>query len=323
VSTQAFVFETFDLDEARELCRSFYYPVTMNVVGRSNEFRYALKIAQFGAAIVGSAANGGDLAISSGDLETSYHVNVPESGQVESEHRGRMVIADPRWAAVYQPIGENRWRRWSAESRLFTVKIDRIALESHLQAALGRPIRTPLDLAPSLDVSRGMGRSWAAMVRHLVEQIGYEDSVVNHPLVTDRVGELLIAGLLLAVDHPYREELSRPAIPCRPRSVKRAIDAMEADPAYPFSAAELARAASISVRALQEGFRRHTGMSPTGYLRQVRLARVHEELCVLDAAYVTVADVAHRWGFVHLGRFAASYRRRYGVAPSVTLRGHR
>jgi AraC-like DNA-binding protein len=322
VSAHSFVFETSDLDEARELCRSFYYPIAMDVVGRSDAFRYSLKVGQFGPATVGEAANGGDLTLSCGDLD-AYHVNLPMSGQIESEHRGRTVLAAPGWGVVYQPVGESRMRRWSAECRQFTVKIDRIALESHLQATLGRAIRTPLDLAPSLDASRGMGRSWLFMVQHLVDQLGRQDSLVNHPLVTDRIGDLVMAGLLLAVDHPYRDELHRPAVACRPRPVKRAIDAMEADPAYPFSAAELARAASISVRALQEGFRRHTGMSPIGYLRQVRLARVHEELCGANAAYVTVADVAHRWGFVHLGRFAASYRRRYGETPSATLRGRR
>jgi AraC-like DNA-binding protein len=321
VSSHSFVFETSDLDEARELCRSFYYPVSMDVVGRLNAFRYSLKVGQFGPATVGEAANGGDLTLSCGDLETAYHVNMPTSGEIESEHRGRTVLADPHWGAVYQPVGESRMRRWRAETSQLTVKIERIALETHLQATLGRPIRTPLDLAPSLDVSRGMGRSWLSLVQHLVSQLGHQDSLVNHPLVTDRIGDLVMAGLLLAVEHPYRDELSRPAVACRPRPVKRAIDAMEADPAYPFTAAELARAASISVRALQEGFRRHTGMSPIGYLRQVRLARVHEDLCGADPMGVTVADVAHRWGFVHLGRFAASYRRRYGQTPSATLRG--
>ncbi|WP_278258467.1 helix-turn-helix domain-containing protein [Nocardioides convexus] len=34
----------------------------------------------------------------------------------------------------------------------------------------------------------------------------------------------------------------------------------------------------------------------------------------------TVGEAASRWGFTHLGRFAAAYRGRYGVAPSDTLR---
>ena len=34
----------------------------------------------------------------------------------------------------------------------------------------------------------------------------------------------------------------------------------------------------------------------------------------------SVAAVAARWGFTHLGRFAIEYRRRFGVHPSQTLR---
>ncbi|WP_431934031.1 helix-turn-helix domain-containing protein [Nonomuraea jabiensis] len=35
----------------------------------------------------------------------------------------------------------------------------------------------------------------------------------------------------------------------------------------------------------------------------------------------TVTEVALRWGFTHLSRFASFYRETYGHAPSVTLRG--
>lgn len=34
----------------------------------------------------------------------------------------------------------------------------------------------------------------------------------------------------------------------------------------------------------------------------------------------TVTDVAVRWGFTHTGRFASSFRRKYGVLPSEVLR---
>jgi transcriptional regulator GlxA family with amidase domain len=56
------------------------------------------------------------------------------------------------------------------------------------------------------------------------------------------------------------------------------------------------------------------------YLQSVRLDRAHETLRDEDPARVTVAAVAHRTGFAHLGRFATAYRVRYGVSPSETLR---
>ena len=94
-------------------------------------------------------------------------------------------------------------------------------------------------------------------------------------------------------------------------------------PAHPFTVATLARSVGISARALQDGFRQHLGLSPLQYLRAVRLRAVRDELLALDAEdSTTVADVATRWGFTHLGRFAQYYRDRYGEPPSRTLRGH-
>jgi AraC-like DNA-binding protein len=50
---------------------------------------------------------------------------------------------------------------------------------------------------------------------------------------------------------------------------------------------------------------------------------VHEDLTGGDRAHrPTVAEVAYRWGFTHLGRFAHDYRSRYGELPSTTLRRH-
>jgi len=74
------------------------------------------------------------------------------------------------------------------------------------------------------------------------------------------------------------------------------------------------------VRVLQESFRRHVGMSPLTYLRRLRLDGVHGELSRSDPWHVSVSEVAYRWGFTHLGRFAGAYRKRYGEPPSQTLR---
>jgi AraC-like DNA-binding protein len=104
-----------------------------------------------------------------------------------------------------------------------------------------------------------------------------------------------------------------------PQRVERAIKIMEADPAAIIRMADLAHATNVSVRTLQAAFRQHTGASPMGYLRQLRLTRVHEDLLAADPRYDTVARIANRWGFPHLGRFAATYRAKYGYNPSSTL----
>ena len=58
---------------------------------------------------------------------------------------------------------------------------------------------------------------------------------------------------------------------------------------------------------------------PKQYLHARRLAGVRRELR-LAPSEVRVVDVANRWGFWHMGRFAADYRKQFGEQPSETLR---
>jgi AraC-like DNA-binding protein/DNA-binding CsgD family transcriptional regulator len=122
-------------------------------------------------------------------------------------------------------------------------------------------------------------------------------------------------------DHgpPLLRALEQPLPVLQPTPVKRAVEAIEAHADYPFTTRMLAQIAHVSVRTLQEAFRQHMGITPTGYLRQIRLARAHDDLRRADAGHITVARIAHRWGFTNLGQFAATYRARYGNSPSDTL----
>lgn len=79
----------------------------------------------------------------------------------------------------------------------------------------------------------------------------------------------------------------------------------------------LAKHAGVSLRTLTAGFRRHCGASPLSMLRDIRLDRAREQL--QDPQGSSVTDVAMRFGFGHLGRFASVYRARFGECPSTTL----
>jgi transcriptional regulator GlxA family with amidase domain len=181
-------------------------------------------------------------------------------------------------------------------------------------------LRGPLCLAPTLDVSRGRGRSWARLVRLLAHDAHNRDGLVSHPLIGPRLREDLVRGLLVATDHQYQDRLAQPDRIAGSKPVRRAVQAIHDAPESPYTLGQLAEVAGVSTRSLQEGFRRYVGTSPTAYLREVRLARAHEDLRRMDHAATSVAEVAHRWGFLHLGRFAAHYRAKYGVSPSRTLR---
>ena len=83
--------------------------------------------------------------------------------------------------------------------------------------------------------------------------------------------------------------------------------------------ADIAAAAGLSVRGLQDTFQRELGCSPMVYLRGIRLDRARTELRTLPPGTASVADIARRCGFRHMGRFAAACRKRFSEYPYQTL----
>ena len=80
---------------------------------------------------------------------------------------------------------------------------------------------------------------------------------------------------------------------------------------------QLARQSGASIRSLQNSFRQHLSATPNAYILQMRLSRVHTEL-LTGSGDESIEKIASRWGFGHMGYFAARYRAQYGQAPSDT-----
>ncbi len=82
--------------------------------------------------------------------------------------------------------------------------------------------------------------------------------------------------------------------------------------------ADLCEAAAISQRTLTRAFRAIHGTTPLRHLHSLRLAEARRAL--LSTASANVTQVAMRFGFRELGRFAVDYRAEFGESPSETLR---
>ncbi|MDP9797498.1 AraC-like DNA-binding protein [Catenuloplanes nepalensis] len=280
--------------------------------------RCRLRILRFGPVIMSDWESDEAVQVTAPDLD-DYNIGLAPAGRLFTEQRGIVTTATTLEGAVYRPGSPARaW--WRPDTHPVTVALAPGALEAELEALLGHPIRGPLQLSRRFDLTRGMGRSWGALAGLVHAELCAADGMIYRPMIAERLWHSMLGGLLLAVHHQYSDELNEPAAPSRPRAVKRAIDAMEADPSHPFSTATLAHVAGVSARSLQDGFRRHVGVTPMIYLQDLRLGRAHVELSTSAPGAITVSEVAHRWGFVHLGRFAAAYRRRFGLLPSEALR---
>ena len=84
--------------------------------------------------------------------------------------------------------------------------------------------------------------------------------------------------------------------------------------------AGLRGALGVSARTLARAFREIHATTPLRYLHGLRLAEARTALESADPA-TTVTEIATRFGFRELGRFAAEYRATFGEPPSQTLYG--
>ncbi len=95
------------------------------------------------------------------------------------------------------------------------------------------------------------------------------------------------------------------------------MDYIHSRPQAVFSVEELCSASASSMSTLERAFREHYGVSPSQYLIATRLGGVRKILLCSQETR-TIADIAADWGFWHMSKFAADYKRMFGELPSAT-----
>jgi AraC-like DNA-binding protein len=316
-------FRTRSPEEAIHLCETAFYPHRLSVLGPSNGFGLSLSVTQMGPITLGDITYDTDVALSFDEPRANYHVHVPLKGWLKSRHRGQQLTSTPAVATNYRPDAEVTVTHWPGGSRQLAVSIDQFVVDRALETLVDGPLDSPIAFEAALPLTAGAAQDWVRLVLMVQRQLECPDSLIRNPLVWDPLVESLIHGLLLVADHPYRQILAAPAGPGRPAAVRDAMDIIEAGAHLPLTTSALAKQCHVSVRTVQEGFQRHLGMSPMAYLRVVRLRHAHRDLRSADPAHTTVAAIARRWGFTHLGRFAAAHHTMYGQTPLQALHAAR
>ena len=249
-----------------------------------------------------------------------FWVHFPVRGNSEMVGKSGALPCNPSRSVVVPADGH--YMRSGVESERVTLSISKAAAMSQLTALLGEVPSRRLEFLPKFDLEAAHARRMRRLV-HLaiadLDEVGLEEL---GPVMIDMYEQLLVTGLLLGQPNNYTAALQRLENKVAPGDVKRAIDFIEANLQLPISLADIAQASGVPGRTLLEHFKDHRSVSPMRYLRDARLARVREALMsAKDTA--TVTDIAMKWGFNHLGRFAIEYRSQFGESPSETFRRSR
>ena len=313
------LFQTADLDEARDRVAAVFCPHRLDTIGRAAAMdarhhhlagdRLSLNYIQYGAKTL----------IAPGELERFYLLQIPLCGGAAIVNGNDRYYSNPARAAVLNPH-QPTTMIWEEGTRQILVQIDRRAMQDHLSEQLGSSADRPLTFTGALDLTHGAGAALRHLVLYLVAEADASKAPIGAGLMGRAVESAILSGLLEAHQHDYAAHLGRRRAAPRSRHMRLAEGYIEAHLDQPLTLEDIAAAAGISPRGLQLAFRQHRGTTPLGFWRDRRLALAHADLL---AGSDSVTEVALRWGFAHFGRFSTAYRDRYGLSPRDTLRAGR
>lgn len=275
-----------------------------------------LRAARLGSTtlVVGSYAGGG--CITTTAPTDYYSLHLPLRGGFHVRHGCTESVGASGSTLVLSPC-DTLHMRWTdaltqLAIRIPAVVVQRVHHELTGHAGCDQPVFLPSGHA-------GRSPAWLPSLKLALNVVERGRGSVL-PAVAEGLERTLVLSLLLDQPHQDSAALFTPA-PARVRgAVRTAAAEMRERLAEPLTISSLARSRGISARSLQSGFRAEFGVTPSEYLRRLRLDRSRE---FLTHGHGSVAVIAPLCGFTHLGRFAHAYRRRFGVSPSETLRGKR
>jgi AraC-like DNA-binding protein len=309
------VLSSRDVDEARALLRGSHdrFDVERSPPG---EFFLTIYGVRAGEATVALVRSGAPVRTRQSAALDAYTILLPLRRSAEITVGGKSIVCEPHHAAITSPGREQCISAERKCDRLW-VSIGRTALTQTAAALLGEGLAEPVEFKPEIDLAAQPNRSLFNTIAFAASELSGGGSAFYNPVLRKDLEELIVGTLLLTQEHNFSDRFERCDRCVSPKDVRVVVDYIHANLHAPITLGELVAVSGVPGRTLRHHFRRFVGMSPLSYLRQVRFARVRDEL-LRGEENLRITDVATSHGFDHLGRFSLGYRQRYGESPSRT-----
>lgn len=314
------LFETSDLDHAHQqvgkiFCTHKLLPGN-SISGGKVRFNHA----PMRALSVNWADYGRDVRIDPVRFENFYLLQIVRDGSARITSNSRQFEVSAGQACLINPA-DDLSMEWSQHCSKLIVRIDRPALERFAEQWFGCYLPDRLDFENNVGWDRPELAAARGLVDLIVQDFENGAGVLGHSEAQRHFEESFFAALMISRRHTLSGMLDKHS-PAVPRAVKRAEEYIVAHAREEISISDLVEASEVSTRTLFESFRRFRGITPMQFLRRYRLDRVRETLMRPECSE-SVTEIAMRWRFEQLGRFASQYAAVYGERPSDTLRRSR
>jgi AraC-like DNA-binding protein len=206
-------------------------------------------------------------------------------GRARLSFGGETITTQPGSPPIIFPSGQPFQVEFNdVDQRLVHIDEDLLRSVTADTSLVGRPLSFQTHIPPTETAIT----QWAASVTAAVKTFRMKGPASS----AWSTGKRDVAKALLQL-YPLNPDLVR--VPIRSQSDARFVAAMRYAHAHahkPITVGDIAAAADISVRGVQESFRRHLQRSPMVYIREVRLDQARLDLQTATPWTDTVADIA-------------------------------
>lgn len=196
------------------------------------------------------------------------------------------------------------------------LSVEAESMRREAESLVGRPVKTPFEATGAFPMAAPPGR----LVEYLLDELDRADNLLGPASLAGRqIERALMTALVESTPNTYSSLVGRGSLQPADGHVRAAETYMEAHLLEPLSTGDLARAAGVSARALQDAFRRRRDSTP---LRVLRVLRLNWARRALEHPFpdTSVARVAAQCGYSNLGRLTRDYQQQHRERPTDTLR---
>ncbi|MDQ1184236.1 AraC family transcriptional regulator [Agrobacterium larrymoorei] len=314
------VVDTHDVDEAREAIGRIFCPHFLLAEGTwKSDFHAVHDVVEEPGHSINVVSYGSAVEIDPGELSRFFLLQLPVRGSAVVRCGDKETqVAEGRTATLLSPTLFTRMR-WAEGCEKLIVLLERDLVESHFET-LAHERCARIEFEPAIDLTGGVGQG---IFQHSMLMSGAAKNLGHFPeayriMLRDGLVNLLLSGLR----HNGSGLLQRSNQGAGPVPVQRAEDYIRTNAERSITAADIAEAAGVPLRTLQDSYRKAKGQTLMEAVQDARLELLRQSL-LRPSADISVADAVFASGLGHLGRAAIAYRERYGETPSQTLRRSR
>lgn len=251
-------------------------------------------------------------------LESSCIVIIPIKGFVSCAASTRTFDGPSPESGIVGRPGEDVTIKVSRGAGLaLYVPVEDLAMRAERLAGMEVPSSCFADLATTIDFKNPDFAPIARTMRAAMAEMCALDASGMGEFAAAGFDDTLLNLSCLSLFPALARKLLRRQPDSGPAAIRKARDYIRAHAGEQVDLLNLAGEIGLSMRAMQENFKKYIGVSPRDYLMESRLELARERLMLTDHIS-SVTEIAFASGFSDPGHFAARYRDKYGELPSET-----